>query len=322
MTLLLAKGWDDSEPHATEVLNFGSPGRTGGQYMTINATTGLARYSFTPSTELFYTYWIYPTGSPLAAADFVNFISTDGVTQLNVRISTGRILSLRRAGVTLVTGTNALTLNQWLRIDVQMTCADSGGIFSLYVNGVLELSFAGDTRASGVALVDRIELGTYNQSWRYDDLVICNSLGSVNNGFIGNASVKALFPSGAGDSTEWSPTTANPNWQNMGSPTGTGLQDANFTHASGDLDRYALDDLGVDSTNIKGVVVTATTKRIASTKTVKLSAKSGASVSESAAVAPTAAWGIIDHVVESDPATAAAWTRTAVNAMSAGVETV
>lgn len=332
MSLALAKGFDWEEPASDSTALSFFEGRGGvGKCVAVNAAASQVTYTYSAfSGEAFLTVWLYYNSAPASGTSSMISLGGPQADHVNLATTNSRNLILRNGTTNRATSATTIPLQTWTRIDVALNVtSNTTGTCKVYQDGELTIDFSGDvTVATSVFTHSQVTLFSQtSNSYRFDDLVVCSSSGPVNNTFIGtDVRVLGLLANGAGDSTEWESVTSGvANWENVASTN----EAFNYSRSgAGDLDRYAVADLDSQYTNIKGVIATALARSdgSTSTRTIKTSVKSGSTVSESAASAAlpitNSAWASVNHVMETDPATSAAWTRAAVNALLAGAETL
>lgn len=133
-------------------------------------------------------------------------------------------------------------------VELGATIADVGGAFEVRINTrpVIQLVDL-DTKATAHAYFDAIGWGAedtggggVNYDFKLDDLYLLDTLGAVNNEFLGNVRVKTQFPAGPGDVSDFTPTGAATNWQ---AALNTVLDDTKYNAAPniGDQDLYAME---------------------------------------------------------------------------------
>src|SRR5262249_45834379 len=136
----------------------------------------------------------------------------------------GRIKARRGGTVTLGTSTAFLTAGAYNHIQIKVTISDTVGVVAIKVNdsltGWLNLS-SQDTQNAGTSNITNIIIGgdlTFGigtqMPFRIDDIVILDTTGAVNNDFLGDCRVEAIFPNGAGNYAQWTPSTGS-NFQNV-----------------------------------------------------------------------------------------------------------
>jgi hypothetical protein len=228
----------------------------------------------------------------------------------------GTLLATSSAGQLIAAG--------WVYIEVSATIADSGGTCVVRVNGVEVINFTGGTKNAGTnSTIDAVQLAGYtlantsNVLW--DDFYLCDDTGSVNNTFLGDVRVQTLLPTGAGASTQFTPSVGS-NWDNVNDAPYVSTT-YNSSATVGNRDTYAMSDLLSGTGTVFGVQDNLLAlKSDAGTASIKAAIKSGGTVYYDSTVSLGTALGATEAVREVDPATSAAWTVTNVNALEFGAE--
>ena len=202
----------------------------------------------------------------------------------------------------------------------------TNGTIEVHINGcpVFSATSVNTAGASGVAT--RVAIGwsdppTSMDYARIEDFYICDGNGSVNNDFLGDVTVKTLWPSG----------DASVNMAQIGENYATHYQQVNggdslrttdwvLDSASGAQDTFNMDDTPEAYEAIHGVVAWAYSKHTSGTGNYKLVVESNGDETKSANITATTDWAYDKLVVETDPDTSNAWTPGTVNAMTAGFE--
>ena len=222
-------------------------------------------------------------------------------------------------------------VGRWYYLELEFFANSSSGFANLYVNGELAVSYSGST-TNDLGDIGELFFGSTRGSGAanitthtFDDVYVCDSTGSVNNSRRGDCRVELLRPSA---------TVVN-NFDLVGSsPAATAH--ASVRDASGvDSDITAIssnttaeratftsdDTLSEVPRNIYGVgLLHVTRKTGAGAPTIKGVVISDASESVGSAAPTYDAYTADRHLVELDPDGAIAWTRTAVEAATFGVE--
>ena len=99
-------------------------------------------------------------------------------------------------------------------------------------------------------------MGCSSSGMNFDDLYVCDSAGSTNNGFLGDCRIDTIYPSGAGNYTQFTPSTgSNYTCVDETAPNTTDYVDGATV---GDRDSYALGNLSaLSSQTVYGVQVNA-----------------------------------------------------------------
>lgn len=229
---------------------------------------------------------------------------------------------------TLIASTAAGTLDgNWHYVEVFATINATTGQLIVKVDGIQVINFTGNTKNGGTSTnIDtiRFRTGRYltspNSVISIDDLYVCDATGTANNTFLGDVRVQSMVPSGAGSSTQLTPTGSANNYANAGD---IPYNDTTYNSSStvGQRDTYALSDLAVGTTTVLATQSVAhMQKSDAGTANAKVALKSGASVyydtTQSLGTSPAA----YTQLRETDPATSAAWTVGNANNLEAGME--
>ena len=110
----------------------------------------------------------------------------------------------------LATTETPLYAGVWYYFEFKVVFHASAGSAELKINNTSYASVSGiDTTATANAYANEIRIGPrapYYAAQLYDDLYVCDGLGAVNNDFLGDHRVECLFPTGAGATTNWTPS--------------------------------------------------------------------------------------------------------------------
>ena len=332
MTLLYLDGFDAQDTMRKWSNNMSGAAFQTGRYGHGSAVrgTGSGRpiRGLTPSAQVIVGYAFMMTN--LSTSKTLGSIGGDvGVTNhMYWEVTNSGALRVTRSGTTLATtAAGALTQNVWYYVEHRMTIHDTTGISEMRLNGVQLWNFTGDTKNGGTSTnIDAFSLGNDTGNghmdaavW-FDDLYILNTLGSVNNTFLGETVVRTLMPTGAGASTGLTPTGTANNWENV-DELGLSTADYNASGTSGARDTYALANLSAVPTTIHGVQTTVTGAKTDVTATgLKPVIRSGGTNYYDSTLALSVDPLTTSTTRETDPATSAAWTYAGANALEVGGE--
>jgi hypothetical protein len=224
-----------------------------------------------------------------------------------------------------------ITYTEWYYIEAKVTLSDTVGTVEVKLNGQTVISLTGqDTKNGGTkAVLDSIGVGapqTLNNVHNgIDDFYLCNGAGSVNNNFLGDVVVEALYPSGDGSSSQFTGSDGNSvsNYLLVDEPNGIILTDYVEDTVSGHKDLYAIGNLVRTSGPVYGIQVTDhLVNTDAGAVSAKVSLKSGATSDSGPAVPLVTTYKTARKLWEQNPNTSGPWDIAAVNAIEAGVEVV
>lgn len=327
MALLFCDGFDDGLM-TTKWLPTGSVsttlGRTGNAGQCPGAAGSLTK-GIVPSSTIVvgFACRLNYFGTAFAA------VYTDNLSTRQIQVKTtplGTIqLQLGTSGVVLGTSGVALTLNTWHYLELKVTIADSGGNAAVRVDGVERINFTGDTRNGGTStLIDAVQLhGGSNTTPAFDDLYIVDTNGSVNNDFLGDIRIETLYPNANGSSSQFvgSDGDSIDNYQlvnEAGAPNTT-----NYVSSStvGQKDTYGFTDLSATSGSVKGVQVSIyAVKTDSGVRDVRSVVRSGAVEAYGTTSPLQMTHNTHLHIQETDPATGAPWSISAVNTAEFGID--
>lgn len=212
---------------------------------------------------------------------------------------------------------------QWFYVELVVKIADSGGTVDLYINGTNVLSVASaDTRNGGNASVDRAKwISSSADACQYDDIYVLDDTGSVNNSRLGSHKVIGSLPSGAGSSTQFTPS-AGSNYQCVDDNPTNSDTDYVESGTSGHKDLYDYASIGTLA-NIKGLQINTVARETdGSPFSLYQTVKSGSTNSDGSSVAISGQTfkTITPRVLETDPDTSSAWTDSGVDAAEFGIK--
>lgn len=258
-----------------------------------------------------------------AAADVCS-ITLDATGHLQVR-------SGGAGGTVVATGTMTFAPLIWHQLQIRLVLNTTAGSIQIRVNGATtpDINFTGalSTATGSVAAVRLGAASSTSTSMWYDDLYVCDAVdatatqGRPNNDFLGDLKVSQLVPSGAGDSTQWTPNTAVANWTTVDeSP--PNQTDYVSSSVSGQRDLYAMADLPNGGTVYGVRLGLYAQKSDVGASSVKPVLKEGVSgtVTSQTAIALGVSWASLWGTMLAVKAAGTAWSVADVNALQAGVE--
>lgn len=215
----------------------------------------------------------------------------------------------------------ALQTGVWAYLEVQMKCDGSTGTCVVKLNGLEVLNLTGlDTLFTSASLT-RVALASYNNNLNaFDDLVIMDLTGAANNSFLGDVTISAILPNGAGNSSGWTPSAGN-NYDCVNEASPNDDTDYNATSTLNAKDLYAFADAPAGA-DIRAVQVLASVRKAAEGPgQVKLVTRSNSTDYDGAekGIGGTT-YAYVREVLETNPATAAAWTESGFNAAEFGIK--
>lgn len=248
-----------------------------------------------------------------------------GTAQVELRVQADGTLRVTRNGTTVTNGTSTYTIptSTWVYIEWKVTIADSisADTCKVRVNGtdVITVATSQDLKNTANASANSVVIGGTggHTACYYDDFYVCNQSGTTNNDFLGDVKVRTIYPSGAGNSTDWTPS-AGSNYQCVDESPANGDTDYVSETTAGDHDTYALDDITITG-SILGIQTNLYAKKDdAGTKELAAVVRSGTTDYDGATVSVNGSYTVHTEIRETDPDTTAAWTQSGINAMECG----
>lgn len=269
------------------------------------------RRFITPSTHVVCSFAFFVTAPP----DKITVRFMEGTTEhAKVVLTAGGQIVLTAGETVSVSSVSAIGTATWRHFALGVHCATTGS-YEVRIDessdGWLPLAVA-DTQNGGTGVIDNIQIwgGGYTRPV-IDDLhfVFGNELV-----WLGDRRVDRLLLDANSTPQDWAPSSGNA-WERLNA--GDGYVSANVDEATS---LFTLDNLPYVPNIIDGVAVRSLMdKSDAGSRGAAVVLKSGATEAESTELALSTDTLGVTHVFKVDPATSAAWTPNAVNALKAGV---
>lgn len=278
-------------------------------------------------TEVYIRIACKWTAFPASDSSFLLLRDENAVTQLQVRFNVGtQSFKLYRGATLLATGALTLTAGIWYVFETHVVFSNTVGIVVTKINGVTDMSFAGDTVETAVPSMRSFRLGNdANCNVNLDDIAVNDVSGSYQNSWIGTGGVYLLRPTSDGTTTDWAPSTGSDDYACVDEvPANT--TDWVQAQASGTLDLYGLENLPADvkTVDLVETVWQAALSEAGWNELTGVIRHGGTNYADSAGQPVTSVKE--NYVLYKgeplyvDPGDASAWTPTDVNALEAGVQ--
>ena len=264
----------------------------------------------------------FRTGSFTQVSTIISALDA-GAVQLDVRYTTGGLITVTRNGTVLFTSTNALAINTPYHIEFLFTIDQTTGTYEVKVDGSsvgwVPQQTAADTANTANEYFNEIRVhgfddnGSGSGNHRYSHLYLLEGLNSV-----GPSVGRIMAPVGAGTNAAWTPNYAS-NWANVVSADGDYTFNQSATAAQ--QDSHSLTD--APSNTVHGVQAVLQVRQDAgSGHTVRAFLRIAGTNYFGAAKATGATYGMLLWVWTLNPATAAAWTTADLAGVELGYEFV
>ena len=307
----------DGESNATVVSAV--TGMDGDYCLDLAAIQEYLEKNISANDEMYFAVLYRPIS--VTASEQILSVYNSATPLLHVsRTDTTGLLVARMGTVTvLATGSKNLSIGSTYLIEVYIKLADSGGRFVVKVDGITDIDFTGDTKTDANTQFDVVRLGFGPVAGLFTNAYFDNFI-MDDADWVGDTKIQAVVPTGAGNSTGWTPS-AGANWECVDE---TPPNDADYVsvNAIDTTDTYATENLAGTISNVKCVQVQARVKTDgAPTPTnLKLVTRSGGTDYLSGDNLVPVAEKSFSYLWENNPADAAAWEEADVNAMEVGIK--
>jgi len=200
-------------------------------------------------------------------------------------------------------GSHALSPDTWYAIEVYFKIDDSAGVLILRLDMLEEAVFYGDTKPGADTQIDNFVHGNTGATLSYfDDLIVHDTTGAVNNSWPNGGKVALLLPSADGSTLQWTPTPGPGHYSAIDDipPSSTDYIQADDVDK---VDELALADLPVEALSVKAVIpqVWAAKSGIISPTQLQLGLKLGATDYYSSDLLLPSSYGLVKNILNGQP---------------------
>jgi hypothetical protein len=334
-TAQLTRKWSSQGGNQTGAVSIVSPGRFAGGFLRSNPAGSNTNYmiKMLPASATWVIGFAFrPNSLPSGNVQFCALWDTGAASQCELKLNGDGTISMTRNNTALTGGTSTLGISagSWFYLEWKITIANAIAANSckVRVNGVdfINVATGQDTQNSANASANLIALGTMSgvaqAALDFDDLYALDGSGTVNNDFLGDVRVEALYPGGAGTTTQWTPS-AGGNYACVDDVTPNDDTDYVSSSTVGQKDTYVMSNLTGNAAAIAGIQSDLLHRKDdAGSRTVAAVIRSGGADYDGTAASVLDNYFYASEIRETDPATGTAWTITGVNAMEAGIKVV
>jgi hypothetical protein len=308
---------------------------TGSKYFAPDNNSGsLQAFNLGNKSTLIVGFAFYVAGTFTNDLNICS-LRDNGGEQISLRLTSGGLLLyVSRNGTTLATATTALAGSAWHYIEFKATIHNTAGAYAVRVNGA---QIAGISDATNVNTRGSGTNNFANQVWfhdganhligtghfRYGDVYILDNTGAAPlNNFLGDVRYDVLYPDGAGDYSQWTPTSGA-NYTNVDESPANQTDYVEST-ADDQIDSYSFADMSVAASTIYVVQVNAYAQKTdAGDKSLAIFCKaSDGTESVSADQALGSSWLVYRRILPEEPYAGGTrpWTVARVNGSQFGVK--
>lgn len=238
---------------------------------------------------------------------------------------------IRNNGASVVEGAVlANDVTRYLQIRVLMSNTSSGEV-EILVDGAAYASITAATTAVVATTLNKVQFelghsGNASSKVVIDDIYILDTSGGVQDNFLGNQSVEAIYADGDGAATDWTPLGAGSHYVEVDELT-VDDGDTSYVAASNDNDQdlFTFGDLTVLAGAVNGVMVKARMKNdSAGSRNVEMLHRSvaGNISNGTTKVVNSTSYSSFTQIWEQNPDGPADWTVNEINGSQFGMELV
>lgn len=336
MTLRFFDGWDHYttgdvtemwtaiDGSATGQAIASGTGRRSGNGWTSSSTLRGLNVAIPSTSTVIIGFALNMGAAPGSAANIIEFRET-ATLHIALRINTDLSVSVLRN--TTVLGSSAagvVTASGYCYLELKTLINDSTGTYEVRINGANVLSGTGaDTRNGGTGVITVAAILFARSGQIFDDLYICDSSGSVNNDFLGDRRVDTYYPSGNGNSSQMVGSDSNSTDNYLLVDETPPNDDTDYVQSDvvNNKDTYLFQDMSHTPASISGVMVVMNSKKDdAGSRSLCSVTRSGGTDYDGSTQALSTSYTYYKQILETDPATAAAWTQSGFNSAEFGVK--
>ena len=249
-------------------------------------------------------------------------------TEFYVYFENGNLVAKKQETSTnTIYGSIPINADTWYYLELKVYKHLTEGILQARLNEQLFVDAYGDmlyfNDTDGFSkVIFHIDNG-YNDYYAYfDDIYICDGSGSEFNDFLGDIRIDAVYPNGAGNHADLTPSVGS-NYECVDE---SEFDDSDYVSSAnvGDIDTYTYQDVPteIDDSGIIALKMVSNAKRTVPADSVKMQhviRQGGTDYNQASQSLPDAFKAIEDYVTE-DPSDSNPWTKAKINSAEFGVE--
>jgi hypothetical protein len=248
-------------------------------------------------------------------------LQDESITQVALRRNGDGSFSALRGSTVLATSPIITTNNQYYFLQLKVVIDSTNGEFIFKVDNSTVFNLTGiNTQNTANDYVNRYTFNAQSNTIYIDNVVIYDDSGSVMNDFTEETRVIGQYPTGNGDTIEWTPNTST-NFSRV-NQNYDGDTTYNFTDTVGHTDLFTYASLVTSGANVYAIKVGSTFRKDdANTNAVVNVVKSGGTIYEDPAgpYESSPSYIIKEWIMINDPNTSSPWTVSAANAIQSGI---
>ena len=332
MTILFADGFEDTAdadyPGTNTSISAGN-GRRGGKALSI-ISNGSETFGLPAAATTMFAHVALNPG--VSSGVFISFYEG---TRMHIGVgrgSDGSITAYRGIPPTTLLGTSAAGLvpaSGYTSFQIKVVIHDTTGSVEVRLNGsstpALNLTNVDTKDAGTTGAISAIQFGggsnfLTGSGAYWDDFVVWDTAGSVNNTWLGDLRVDSYLPTADGDTTTMTTSTGSTHYTLVDEVPASGT-DYVMSKTVGQKDLFQMADMSHSPLTIHAVIpVGHLLKDDAGSRDMALMVKSGATESDGPNYSPSTSALKFTRIIETNPDGSVAWTKSAFDALQVGVK--
>jgi hypothetical protein len=325
--------WDVTVDASTPYLTTGRMGGSCLKQDPMYMMAAILSYSFYTTNNTIIVGVAFKLENPYGDSVSNNIISTTGAgygfTKFNIKYVGGNLVAEKIENTTsTIYGSIPIDEDTWYYLELKAYKHFTEGILQARLNEQLFADAYGDMRYSSdndgfikVSFKIDNERDTIYKAY-FDDIYICDGSGSEFNDFLGDIRIDAVYPNGAGNHADLTPSVGN-NYECVDE---SEFDDSDYVSSAnvGDIDTYTYQDVPteIDDSGIIALKMVSNAKRTVPADSVKIQhviRQGSTDYNQASQSLPDAFKAVEDYVTE-DPSDSNPWTKAKINSAEFGVE--
>ncbi len=261
----------------------------------------------------------------LSSTNQVFTFGDNGTSQVEMLVFSDGSIHFYRGGSTDIasSATGIISIETWYYIEFKIVFNNTTGSIVCKVDGVEKINQTSiDTVASANESANQVYIYANGNYVYPDDFYVCDTSGSLNNDFLGDVSIKTLYPTSDGTYSQFTPSTGSDHYALVDDPQLVADTDHNESSTVGHKDSYGVTTYS-ESGDILAVQICAAVRNTdTGSMAVRTLCRSGTTPADnegnSFQLSQTMKGAMT--IYEQEPTDTVAWTAAKVNAAEFGLK--
>lgn len=255
--------------------------------------------------------------------EFISFLD-DATFQCELRaLTTGALAVYRGATQIGVSSAALISTSTWYFIEIKVVFNNTTGSVEVKLDGVTKINETSiDTCAGANEYANQVRVYSNGDRVYVDDFYICDTAGTKNNNFLGDITIKALYPVADGTYSDFTPSTGSDNYAMVDEAQLASDTDHNESSTLGHKDTYDVTTFSGTGSVLAVQICAAVKNTSTGTMKVRTLCRSGTTPADNEgndlALSQTMKGAVTIH--EQEPTDTVDWTAAKINAAEFGLK--